>query len=271
VTRASDAGSAVWVVYSDGASRGNPGPASLGAVVYDPAGVERRRVSEAIGRTTNNVAEYRGLLAGLEAALELGARRVEVRMDSELVVKQATGTYRVRNPGLLPLHERLGELRRRFEHVAFRHVPRELNRVADSLANQALDGPARPATPALVSTIPSGNADRYVRDWLMRITSESGAPPLSPPAMGFLEDVLTEAFANRRGEDWPVGELGPSSSNAFTNAEIVAVLDGPVREHVLSLLHLGGGADISQIQLIHVLEAIHLRWSRIWPFCRGGA
>jgi ribonuclease HI len=134
-----ESGSGVWVVYSDGASRGNPGPASLGAVVYDPSGSERERVSEAIGFTTNNVAEYRGLLAGLEAALALGARRVEVRMDSELVVRQATGRYRVKSPGLLPLHERLGELRREFDAISFQHVRREYNKVADALANQALD------------------------------------------------------------------------------------------------------------------------------------
>lgn len=128
-----------WVVYTDGASRGNPGPASFGAVVIDPTGTVRHEISERLGMATNNVAEYRGLIAGLEAALALGARRVEVRMDSELLVRQAIGRYRVRNPGLIPLHNRVLALRRQFDEVVFRHVPRGENRRADALANQALD------------------------------------------------------------------------------------------------------------------------------------
>ena len=89
--------------------------------------------------TTNNVAEYRGLIAALEAALALGARRVEARMDSELLVRQAIGRYRVKNPGLIPLHNRVLALRTRFDEVVFRHVPRTQNKHADALANQALD------------------------------------------------------------------------------------------------------------------------------------
>lgn len=128
-----------WVTYSDGASRGNPGPASMGAVVIDPSGTVRHEVSETLGETTNNVAEYRGLIAALEAALALGARRVEARLDSELLVRQAIGRYRVRNPGLIPLHNRVLVLRSRFDEVVFRHVPRAQNKHADALANQALD------------------------------------------------------------------------------------------------------------------------------------
>lgn len=131
-----------WIVYSDGASRGNPGPAAAGAVVIDPEGRVQAEISEALGRQTNNVAEYQGLLKGLETALTLGAKNVEVRMDSELLVKQATGAYRVRNPGLLPLFARLSELRRRFDSITFKHVRRELNRHADALANRALDSGA---------------------------------------------------------------------------------------------------------------------------------
>jgi ribonuclease HI len=134
-----DTGPATWTVYCDGAARGNPGPAAIGAVVYDAAGQVRHQVSERVGSTTNNVAEYRALIAGLEAALALGARRVEARLDSELVVRQAIGRYRVRNPGLVPLHNRVLALRSRFDEVVFRHIPREQNRLADALANRALD------------------------------------------------------------------------------------------------------------------------------------
>jgi ribonuclease HI len=128
-----------WLVYTDGASRGNPGPASMGAVIIDPTGRITHEVSETLGVTTNNVAEYRALIAGLEAALALGARRVEVRMDSELIVRQAIGRYRVKNPALISLHNRVLALRSQFDEVVFRHVPRTQNKLADALANQALD------------------------------------------------------------------------------------------------------------------------------------
>jgi ribonuclease HI len=127
------------VAYCDGASRGNPGPAAYGVVVYDAAGKELHTGSRALGRATNNQAEYQGAIAALEAALGLGAREVELRMDSELVIRQLSGRYKVRNPGLIPLHKRILALRERFERVALVHVPRERNRVADKLANQALD------------------------------------------------------------------------------------------------------------------------------------
>jgi len=128
-----------YAVYADGASRGNPGPAAIGVVVFEPGGQEVHRVSRRLGRATNNEAEYRAAIAGLEAALGLGASRVEMRLDSELVVRQLSGRYRVRNPRLIPLYKRLLDLRGRFSAVTFRRVPREENRLADRLANRALD------------------------------------------------------------------------------------------------------------------------------------
>jgi ribonuclease HI len=127
------------IAYADGASRGNPGPSSLGAVVYDAAGRELHRVSRALGHGTNNRAEYSAAIAALEAALGLGAEEIELRMDSELVVRQLSGRYRVKNPGLIPLHKRILALRERFRRVTLVHVPREQNGVADALANEALD------------------------------------------------------------------------------------------------------------------------------------
>ena len=127
------------IAYADGASRGNPGPASFGVVVYDEEGQELHQSSRALGRATNNQAEYQGAIAALEAALGLGAREVELRMDSQLVVRQLEGRYRVRNPGLIPLHKRMLDLLSRFQRVTLRHVPREQNREADRLANEALD------------------------------------------------------------------------------------------------------------------------------------
>ncbi len=128
-----------WTVWADGASRGNPGPAAIGAAVCDPSGREVHAVSRRIGRATNNEAEYRAAIAGLEAALALGARHVLLSMDSELIVRQLEFRYRVRNERLRPFFNRILELRRRFESFAVRHVPRDQNSRADQLANLALD------------------------------------------------------------------------------------------------------------------------------------
>jgi ribonuclease HI len=131
------------VLYCDGASRGNPGRASFGFVLLDGKGrvvVER---GEAIGVTTNNVAEYSGLVAGLEAALAAGVTALEVRLDSLLLVRQVLGEYRVKAPGLKPLHRRAVGLLARIGSARVRHVPREQNSRADALANAALDGGAR--------------------------------------------------------------------------------------------------------------------------------
>ena len=128
-----------WVVYADGASRGNPGPSAIGAVIFDDKNRECHRVSEAIGQATNNEAEYRAAIAGLEAALALGAREVELRMDSELVVRQLDSRYRVRNPRLKRLFARMKDLRWRFASFRAVAIPREDNALADKLANQALD------------------------------------------------------------------------------------------------------------------------------------
>jgi probable phosphoglycerate mutase len=128
------------VAYTDGASRGNPGAAAFGAVVLDATGAELRTISEPIGVATNNVAEYRGAIAAVQAALELGASALELRMDSELIVRQLEGRYRVRNAGLKPLFAQLRGLLDQLDVVAIRHVPREQNRRADALANAALDG-----------------------------------------------------------------------------------------------------------------------------------
>jgi len=133
-----------FVVFTDGASRGNPGPASIGAGIFDSSGREVHAVSRRIGRATNNEAEYQAAIAGLEAALALGASCVSLRMDSELVVRQLEHRYRVRNPRLLPLFARLMELRRRFAAFDVDSIPRVMNKRADQLANQALDRPADP-------------------------------------------------------------------------------------------------------------------------------
>jgi ribonuclease HI len=126
-------------VYADGASRGNPGEASIGAVVYDASGKEAHTVSRRLGRATNNEAEYQAAIAGLEAALGLGGGDVELRMDSELIIRQLQFRYKVRNPRLQPFFNRILELKRQFDSFSLKHVPRTQNKRADQLANLALD------------------------------------------------------------------------------------------------------------------------------------
>jgi len=128
-----------WLLQVDGASRGNPGEAGCGAVIYDSGGRVVRELCRYLGRTTNNVAEYQGLLTGLEEVLRLGGKRLRVESDSELMVRQLNGVYRVKHEKLIPLFQKATALLRRLEACHIIHVRREHNRVADELANRAID------------------------------------------------------------------------------------------------------------------------------------
>jgi ribonuclease HI len=128
------------VVHVDGGSRGNPGPAAAAAVLSNPAGDVVDEAAETLGRATNNVAEYRGLLLGLERARALGATEVEVINDSELIAHQVNGRYKVKHADMKPLHAAALEALRGFERWSIRPVPRAQNAAADALVNQALDG-----------------------------------------------------------------------------------------------------------------------------------
>ena len=161
------------IVEADGGSRGNPGPAGYGAVVRDAAtGAVLTERKGTIGVDTNNVAEYRGLLAGLQAAAELGATSVIVRMDSKLVVEQLSGRWQVKHERLRPLAREAAALRKSFADVSFEWVPREQNRNADRLANEAMDEAAgRPtatrsrrssAAPSATWMPPAGPATRLI-------------------------------------------------------------------------------------------------------------
>ena len=126
------------VIHSDGASRNNPGPAAIGATIKDEQGRLLATISRSIGRATNNQAEYRAVIAALEKAIKLGARQIELNLDSELVVKQVTGRYRVKNEALKPLFDRVKKLLGSLEGFSIRHIPRQQNQEADRLANNAL-------------------------------------------------------------------------------------------------------------------------------------
>ena len=128
-----------FTAHCDGGSRGNPGPAGFGAVVEDNKGHTVARLSDYLGRQTNNYAEYKGLLAVLTWAVEYGARRLRVVSDSELMVKQMKGQYKVASPGLRPLWEEAKRLSKSLEKFEMRHTLRGGNKEADRLANEAMD------------------------------------------------------------------------------------------------------------------------------------
>jgi ribonuclease HI len=126
-------------VNVDGGSRGNPGPAAIAAVASDSSGKLLEERSKAIGEATNNVAEYRALLLGIELARELGADEIELVGDSELIVRQVRGEYKVKQEHLQPLHTKVADALRDFAKWSIRNVPREKNAEADRLVNEALD------------------------------------------------------------------------------------------------------------------------------------
>jgi probable phosphoglycerate mutase len=219
------------VVEADGGARGNPGPAGWGAVVREAdTGQVLLERSAAIGRATNNVAEYGGLIAGLTAAAELEATAVEVRMDSKLVIEQMTGRWKIKHPALRPLAAQAAALVRRFDTVTWEWVPRERNREADRLANQAMDtaargepSPAPTAAPAVRPAPPRTGWD----------------PPAGPPTrLVLLRHGETGLNAQRRysgRDDVPLSDRGREQAEALGRRvaglvpSVAAVVSSPLR------------------------------------------
>ena len=127
------------VIFTDGAAVPNPGPAAIGAVIKNKQGRLITTISQSIGRATNNQAEYRAIIAALENAISLGASQVDMRSDSELVVKQINDQYRVKKASLKPLYQQVKQLQSQLEGFTITHIPRQQNMEADSLANMALE------------------------------------------------------------------------------------------------------------------------------------
>ena len=145
---ATPSAAAAYRANIDGGSRGNPGPASYGVVIRDPRGEVVAKLKKYIGRTTNNVAEYYGLIAALDYAQQHGIRALRVESDSELLVRQMQGRYKVKSPELRPLFERAHKMAQAFESFRIEHVYRERNAEADALANEALDETAGTNSPS---------------------------------------------------------------------------------------------------------------------------
>lgn len=195
------------VVEADGGARGNPGPAGYGAVVLDAdTGTVLAERGEALGVATNNVAEYQGLIAGLRAAAEIGATSVDVRMDSKLVVEQMCGRWQIKNPGLRPLAAQAATLVREFDSVRFSWIPREQNKRADALANQAMDqaaGKSAKATAAPPAPVAS---------------AASAAPTAS---VGSVVEVQPSMFAVAGAGDAPAASWEPPTTATATRLILV--------------------------------------------------
>jgi ribonuclease HI len=127
------------IINTDGLSKGNPGTAAIGATIKDERGKMLATISRRIGITTNNVAEYKALIAALRKAIKLGGIEVEIRSDSELMIRQLNGRYKIKSVGLRPLYLEVVKLLGQFEAVSLKHIPRELNTEADKLANDSLN------------------------------------------------------------------------------------------------------------------------------------
>jgi ribonuclease HI len=177
---------AAYRINIDGGSRGNPGPAAYGVLIRDANGVVVAKLKKYIGRFTNNVAEYYGLIAAMDYAQSHGVRAIRIESDSELLVKQMRGQYKVKSVDLQPLYERAQKMSKAFDSFRIDHVYRELNREADALANEALDeteakpaNPANPATPAK-PTLPERTGPRRVparfRGGVLYLLEDVGLP-----------------------------------------------------------------------------------------------
>ncbi len=221
------------IVEADGGSRGNPGPAGYGTVVFtaDRATVLAES-KQAIGLATNNVAEYRGLIAGLTEAAELGATEVAVSMDSKLVVEQMSGRWKVKHPDLIELNREARALAARFDHVGFGWIPRERNKHADRLANEAMDAAAEVTAEAEAE--PAGDSPEKAAaltspGW----TGATGAPT----RLLLLRHGQTELSVQRRYSgrgNPPLTELGRRQANAAASylggkGGIAAVISSPLQ------------------------------------------
>jgi probable phosphoglycerate mutase len=229
------------VVEADGGARGNPGPAGYGAVVREAdSGKVLAERSESLGIATNNVAEYSGLIAGLRAAEALGAREVDVRMDSKLVVEQMSGRWQIKHPGLRPLAAEAAALARRFDAVRYTWIPRERNRHADALANKAMDEaagklPKARAEPAAgTGSAPAGRAASAAG---RAVPTGSWERTTLPTRLIVIRHGESELNVERRysgREDVPLSVRGRAQGEAV--AARVATLAGPIAAVVSSPL-----------------------------------
>ncbi|PRX92454.1 bifunctional RNase H/acid phosphatase [Allonocardiopsis opalescens] len=274
------------IIEADGGSRGNPGPAGYGALVREPDGGVLSEVAESIGRATNNVAEYRGLIAGLEAAAAIApGAHVEVRMDSKLVVEQMSGRWKVKHPDMQPLAARAAELARGFGSVRYTWVPRARNAHADRLANGAMDAAARtgqgaaPAGGAAQGKGRGGPAAAPARPPAGADAADGGRPePADPgwadPAAGpgptalvLVRAGLTAASAEHRfgGADTELTDAGVEQARAAgrrlaKRGGVAAVAAAPQRSARRTAQELASALGVEPIPAEGLREADFGEW-----------
>ncbi len=260
------------VVQADGGSRGNPGPAGYGAVVFDEAGAVLAERAASIGRATNNVAEYSGLIAGLEAAHELGATTVTVRMDSKLVVEQLSGRWKIKHPDMKPLADKAFALVERFDAVTFEWVPRARNKHADRLANEAMDEAAAGRVWTATAVDPQAAASVPAQD--TRPTRQDPAAALPAPRDG----QPTRFLVVRHGEttygaqarftgrvDVPLTERGTRQATAVARRieplEPVVVLTSPLQRCLDTADAIAAGTGASVVVDDRLLDGVLGEWT----------
>ncbi|MGK5684789.1 bifunctional RNase H/acid phosphatase [Actinoplanes sp. URMC 104] len=246
-------------VEADGGSRGNPGPAGYGSVVRDAGGEVLLERQGALGVTTNNVAEYTGLIEGLKAAAELGATEVDVRMDSKLVVEQMSGRWQIKNAGLRPLAAEAAQLVTRFARVSFEWIPRERNRAADALANRAMDEAAGKP----VADVPAEQPAPAPRSW---------APPSLDNATRLIlvrhgETALTQQGRYSGRGDVPLSDQGEAQAMAAGGRvaglarDVTAIVSSPLSRCVRTAEHISaevGGVPVTVVD--DLIEVDFGRW-----------
>ena len=199
-----------FVAHCDGGSRGNPGPSGYGAVVEDPQGRTVARLSQFLGIHTNNHAEYSGLLAVLQWALDHGAPRLRVVSDSELMVKQMQGKYKVASPVLRPLYDQARRLAARLERFEMRHTLRGGNREADRLANEAMDkgmgrNPGQQSAEALSRRVSDAPLKPVSRPTAPAATAGPGQPPSARPPRQVIEGYVKDGVVHLLEAELPDG------------------------------------------------------------------
>jgi broad specificity phosphatase PhoE/ribonuclease HI len=228
------------IIEADGGARGNPGPAGFGALVRDAdTGAVLATRAKAIGVATNNVAEYSGLVAGLEAAISAGASHADVRMDSKLVIEQMSGRWQIKHAGLRPLAAKAAALAKQLGTVTYQWIPREKNKDADALANQAMDSAAGVETEAALPSTLEAAANPAAPSWEPRLATATRIILVRHGETAF----TAEKRYSGRG-DVPLSETGLVQANAVARRVAalnpVAVFSSPLTRCTATAALIGG-------------------------------
>jgi ribonuclease HI len=269
-----DSDSTFFILHTDGAAKGNPGPSGIGIVLYKDSDTTEpiAAFGEYIGETTNNVAEYKGLIRGLKEALERGADRIEARTDSELMARQIAGRYKVNAPQILPLYQEACRLLSRFERASVVHVLRGKNALADKLANQGVDAgraprtkttikPPSPSTPAPLtpSSAPSlqhshsrpVNSERWLWDVDKLFEAAKGLPVKKLPLSYFNDLLDTDCwFDGKAATIRAVADHARRIYEADQTHPVILAVDGKLMDggHRIAHAYLTGQNEIDAVQ-----------------------